>query len=63
MIKTTKRLSNYISNLQGTSLGFAALDGREADYMDSLKRSIEYCKALDCKRYPSVANLINILRS
>ena len=34
----------------GTSLGYAALVGQEANFMTSLEKSISYCQALNCKR-------------
>jgi len=34
----------------GSSLGFAALVGQEDKFMESLIKSLEYCKALNCKR-------------
>lgn len=35
---------------KGASLGFAALVGKQSEFMESLKRSLEYCEALNCKR-------------
>lgn len=35
----------------GTTLGLAALPGREADFRHSLETSVEYCQALKCPRY------------
>lgn len=34
----------------GSSLGFAALVGKEQDFLSSLSKSIEYCQALKCQR-------------
>ena len=34
----------------GASLGFAAVVGKEAEFMESLRKSVEYCKTLQCKR-------------
>ena len=33
----------------GSHFGYAALVGREKDFLDSAKKAIEYCEALDCK--------------
>ena len=42
----------------GTSLGFAALEGKEKDFMDSLVKSVEYCKTLGCKRLGNFLTII-----
>ena len=33
----------------GDSLGYAALDGKEKEFMESLEKGVSYCKALNCK--------------
>ena len=38
------------SYFSGKSLGYAALEGKEEEFLQSLKQSIAYCKALGCKR-------------
>ena len=39
-----------INTFPGSSLGFAALIGKEDAFMSSLEKSIEYCTALNCTR-------------
>lgn len=39
-----------INTYPGDCLGFAALVGKENEFMSSLEKSVSYCKALDCKR-------------
>ena len=39
-----------INTFPGSSLGFAALIGKEDAFMSSLEKSIEYCTALNCQR-------------
>ena len=38
-----------INTSPGDCYGFAALEGREDDFMESLQKSVSYCKALNCK--------------
>ena len=37
-----------INTFPGDNLGFGGRVGEEDQFMESLKRSIEYCRALDC---------------
>ncbi len=39
-----------INVFPGDSLGFAASTGKEEEFKESLKKSLAYCKALNCKR-------------
>jgi hydroxypyruvate isomerase len=38
-----------INTFPGKNFGFAARKGEEAQFMESLQLSVDYCKALDCK--------------
>lgn len=50
-IKEESGLEQVLINVfPGSNLGFAALDGQETAFMDSLVKSIEYCNALKCKK-------------
>ena len=35
----------------GNHLGWGAIVGKEKEFMESLHKSIEYCQALECKKY------------
>ena len=42
-------LQQVLINVEpGDSLGYAALDGKEAEFMQSLEKAVAYCKALNC---------------
>lgn len=48
-----------INTFPGNTLGFAALVGKQAEFMDSLKKSIDYCQALQCPRLHIMAGKIS----
>ena len=48
--KTDELEQVLINTDPGSTLGYAALVGHEDKFITSLEKSIEYCKALKCKR-------------
>ncbi len=41
----------FIGNLANGDIGLAAIPGREAEFKQSLQKSIEYAQALGCNKY------------
>ena len=42
---------SVIFKTTGESLGFAALPGRQEEFKESLDKSVQYAKALECDKY------------
>lgn len=40
-----------IGDWEGGDRGIAAIPGREREFKDSLQKSLQYAKALECKRF------------
>eukprot|EP00094_Tigriopus_californicus_P013267 TCALIF_12831-PA protein Name:"Similar to Hyi Putative hydroxypyruvate isomerase (Mus musculus)" AED:0.12 eAED:0.12 QI:8/0.5/0.66/1/1/1/3/114/201 len=60
-IKEESGLEQILINVfPGPALGFAALDGQETAFMDSLVKSVEYCNALKCKKVIEELNSPNL---
>ena len=48
-----------INTYPGSCLGYAALVGSEQQFMESLEKSIDYCRALKCKRLHIMSGRVN----
>ncbi len=44
----------------GSHLGYGAVDGHKQDFVDSLNKSVEYCKAVNCKRSGKATKKISL---